>query len=183
MTQQSPPPPLASVQTLSKQPLSTMYAKVRLSIKVVNIGIVLSLLGILFIQPWITLDTRVITLLPIVAIIIATAGCVFSLLGWLSDRTKYYAVREHDIHFGGGLWVKRLTSQPFGRVQHVEVSQGPIERLAGLSKLHVYSAGSGFQSFIIPGLPEQAAQTLRQLISDKASIASKAEAEASGHSQ
>jgi membrane protein YdbS with pleckstrin-like domain len=86
---------------------------------------------------------------------------------WFSDKAKFYALREQDISYFSGLFFKKLVTQPASRIQHVEVSQGPIDRIAGLAKLQVYSAGSGMQTFGIPGLPQELAHQLRQSLTEK----------------
>ncbi|MBT0588085.1 PH domain-containing protein [Alteromonas oceanisediminis] len=80
---------------------------------------------------------------------------------WLADGHKRYAVRSADISYQHGLLSRSLISQPASRIQHIEVSQGPVDRIANLAQLHVYSAGSALQTFSIPGLPTPVAHELR----------------------
>jgi membrane protein YdbS with pleckstrin-like domain len=57
-----------------------------------------------------------------------------------------------------------VTSVPFVRVQHVDTQRGPVERLAGLASVVVYTAGSRGADVTIPGLrPERAEQLREQL--------------------
>jgi uncharacterized protein len=60
----------------------------------------------------------------------------------------------------GVLWRHRV-SVPLGRVQHADVSQGPLQRYFGLGKLKVFTAGT-YQPFVeIDGLKHETAIELR----------------------
>jgi membrane protein YdbS with pleckstrin-like domain len=50
---------------------------------------------------------------------------------------------------------------PFVRVQHVDSQRGPIERLAGLSSVVVYTAGSRGADVTIPGLRPERAEAIQ----------------------
>lgn len=71
-----------------------------------------------------------------------------------------YAEREHDVYLTNGLWFRNLTCVPYGRMQMVEVSSGPIDRMFGLASVEmVTSSTSG--TVTIPGLDKDAAAALR----------------------
>jgi len=53
---------------------------------------------------------------------------------------------------------------PVRRMQHVDLSRGPIERLFGLATLVVFTAGNEGSAFRVPGLPVHVAQELRDRI-------------------
>ena len=53
---------------------------------------------------------------------------------------------------------------PVRRMQHVDLTRGPIERLFGLSTLVDYTAGNEGSAFRIPGLRLRRAQDLRDRI-------------------
>ena len=61
---------------------------------------------------------------------------------------------------GRGVMVRRLSVVPYGRMQFVEVTAGPIERLFNLStvKLHTAAAASDAR---IPGLESSESARLR----------------------
>ena len=50
---------------------------------------------------------------------------------------------------------------PVNRMQHIDLSRGPIERLFGLASLVVFSAGNEGAAFRVPGLAVQRAESLR----------------------
>src|SRR5580658_4817809 len=78
-------------------------------------------------------------------------------------RAWRYQERHEDLLVARGVLVQRLSVVPYGRMQFVEVTAGPIERLFNLStvKLHTAAAASDAR---IPGLdPEEAARLRDQL--------------------
>lgn len=60
----------------------------------------------------------------------------------------------------GVLW-RTVTHVPRSRVQHTDVSQGPVERRYGLGTLVVYTAGSDHARVSLPGLAWETALALR----------------------
>jgi uncharacterized protein len=54
------------------------------------------------------------------------------------------------------------TVVPFGRIQHIDVSQGPIQRPNGLATLTVHTAGNHNSSVSLPGLTHQDAIAMRE---------------------
>lgn len=101
---------------------------------------------------------------------------IFILVGWLlivgffilisykGYEYKGYALRERDIIFKKG-WIWRSTTiVPFNRIQHTEIDQGPIERMFGLSKLKIFTAGGASSDLKIPGLLPETANKLKDYI-------------------
>ncbi|MEO0462400.1 MAG: PH domain-containing protein [Pseudomonadota bacterium] len=56
------------------------------------------------------------------------------------------------------------TVVPFGRVQHIDVDQGPIERAYGIATLTLHTAGSHNASVHLPGLAHGDAVEIREEI-------------------
>ena len=63
----------------------------------------------------------------------------------------------------GILW-RSDTVVPFGRVQHIDVDQGPLERFFGIATLTLHTAGTHNASVDLPGLGEEHARDLREEI-------------------
>lgn len=63
-----------------------------------------------------------------------------------------------------GLWFRSDTVVPFGRVQHIDVTQGPLERAYGLATLVVHTAGTHNASVSLPGLAQDDAAAMRETI-------------------
>lgn len=82
---------------------------------------------------------------------------------------KGYLVRENDISFQKGLIVYKLTTVPFNRIQHVEVTQGVLAKALKLSSIKLYTAGGNASDLSIPGLKEETAQKLKEFLSEKIS--------------
>ncbi len=77
---------------------------------------------------------------------------------------KGYALREKDITYKSGLIFFHMASIPFNRIQHCEVTQGPLARLFDLASVKVYTAGGSSSDLSISGLTKERAQKLRDFI-------------------
>ncbi len=71
-----------------------------------------------------------------------------------------YALREDDLVFRKGLMWSRMVAVPYGRLQMVEITRGPIERMLGLATLSSVTAAES-TNIAIPGLPPEEAEGLR----------------------
>lgn len=83
-------------------------------------------------------------------------------------RSRNFALREHDLIYRTGVFWRSETVQPLKRVQHVELTRGPLEKRMALASLAVYSAGSGSATFTIPGLEYTDAERLRDYLLEPA---------------
>jgi membrane protein YdbS with pleckstrin-like domain len=94
-----------------------------------------------------------------------TVICFLSFrLSYLNFKNKAFAVRAHDIIYQTGWLTKSLHVCPFNRIQHCSVDAGVFERDLGISKLKIYSAGGNDSDIVIPGLTQEQAHELRDLI-------------------
>ena len=73
-----------------------------------------------------------------------------------------YAISEDRLRVARGIWFRSDTVVPFGRVQHLDVQRGPLERMYGLSTLVLHTAGNHNASVSLPGLEEEQAITMRE---------------------
>jgi uncharacterized protein len=80
-------------------------------------------------------------------------------------RAWRYQERHEDLIVARGVMVQRLSVVPYGRMQFVEVTAGPVERLFRLStvKLHTAAAASDAR---IPGLETEEAARLRDRLTE-----------------
>ena len=80
-------------------------------------------------------------------------------------RAWRYQERNEDLIVARGVMVQRLSVVPYGRMQFVEVTAGPVERLFQLStvKLHTAAAASDAR---IPGLERAEAARLRDRLTE-----------------
>lgn len=81
-----------------------------------------------------------------------------------------YAVREKDIIYNSGLFWRSSIAIPFNRVQHCEVSIGPIDRMFGLSALKIFTAGGSSSDLGIDGLKPDTSNRLKDYITQKTGI-------------
>jgi uncharacterized protein len=77
-----------------------------------------------------------------------------------SLRSWGYAERVDDLLVRRGLLYRRLSIVPYGRMQFVDVTAGPLERMFGLATVQLHTAAAASDASI-PGLPPQEAARLR----------------------
>lgn len=82
---------------------------------------------------------------------------------------RRYAARGHALSADRLRVVKGIlfhsdTVVPFGRVQHIDVDRGPVERYYGLATLQLYTAGSHNDVVALPGLAHEDALEMRETI-------------------
>lgn len=75
-----------------------------------------------------------------------------------------YAFTDRELHVASG-WLTRVhTIVPVSRVQHIDVSQGPIERSAGVATLSLHTAGTENSLVVLPGISRARAEEIRDAI-------------------
>ncbi|WP_411803311.1 PH domain-containing protein [Arthrobacter sp. LAPM80] len=79
-------------------------------------------------------------------------------------RAIGYAERNEDLLIRGGIMFHRVMVVPYGRMQYVDVTMGPLERMLGLSTIHLHTASPGTNA-MINGLPAAEAARLREQLS------------------
>ena len=79
----------------------------------------------------------------------------------LAYRYTSYRVTDAFFRFRHGVLWRSVISVPKSRVQHTDVSQGPIERQFGLATLTVHTAGTEHASVSLDGLPHATALAIR----------------------
>lgn len=76
-------------------------------------------------------------------------------------RYARYRVTDADIEIHRGVIWRRIINVPRSRVQHTDVSQGPLERSYELSTLIMHTAGTEHSRVALPGLARPDALALR----------------------
>jgi len=79
-------------------------------------------------------------------------------------RSRGYAMGEDRLRVVRGMLFRKDTVVPFGRVQHLDVEQGPLERYFGLATLTMHTAGTHNASVRLPGLLRADAVAMRETI-------------------
>ena len=75
-----------------------------------------------------------------------------------------YAMGPDSLRVARGFLFHTDTIVPFVRVQHIDVGQGPIERMCGVSQLVVHTAGTHNSIVTLPGLAPETAAEMRDAI-------------------
>ncbi|OIJ65847.1 PH domain-containing protein [Streptomyces mangrovisoli] len=98
-------------------------------------------------------------LLPLAA---AAWGWVLLGRNWRSWR---YAERADDLLLSRGVLWRQETVVPYGRMQLVEVTSGPVERYFGLARVQLHTAAAATDA-AIPGLDPAEAERLRDRLTE-----------------
>lgn len=100
--------------------------------------------------------------LPVHLIVAAvvTVLLVNAVLAFRRVRAIGYILREDDLLFRRGIMFERVIAVPYGRLQLVDVTRGPLLRVLGLATLKFVTA-SATTGVNLPGLPEAEAEALR----------------------
>ena len=75
-----------------------------------------------------------------------------------------YSVDEQGIEIRRGIYFRVVINVPRSRVQHIDVSQGPLERRYGLGTLVVYTAGTDHAKVELGGLAHGRALLIRDYL-------------------
>ena len=118
--------------------------------------------------PFILAEHGFLLAIPVVALLLAL------LIGSLMVKqtgAKGIALRERDIAYQSGLYWRKVVVLAFNRVQHVEVSSGPLQRKFGLATLKFFTAGGSSVDLKVDGLARKRAQQIRAFVLSKSEIA------------
>jgi len=100
--------------------------------------------------------------IPIAAFLLVAA---WGALAWfwpvVEHRYASYRLTEDDIEIHGGVLWRKASTVSRSRVQHTDISQGPLERNFGLARLHIYTAGTEHSKVTLHGLDHALALAIR----------------------
>ena len=130
---------------------------------------------------WTLVTAVTVTLLGLVHLWAAVVGLVvaFVLLAWMwlvvgrTVRSWGYAERADDLLVTRGVLRRQLVVVPYGRMQFVDVTAGPLDRRFGLATVQLHTAAAATDA-TIPGLVPAEAARLRDR------LAARGEATAAG---
>lgn len=108
------------------------------------------------------------SILPVFAAAYAFSAVLISVYTKLRYQAWSFELREDHLYIEHGVFKKVKTMVPFVRIQHVDSQRGVIERLSGLSKVIVYTAGSRGADVTVPGLLPQEAEDMQEKLRDVA---------------
>ena len=102
---------------------------------------------------------------------VALAVVVVLLAGWgwwlvgRNARAWGYAERDDDLYVKHGAMFRELVAVPYGRMQFVDITAGPLEQLYGIATVRLHTA-SPRTNARIPGLPADEAARLRDRLTE-----------------
>jgi membrane protein YdbS with pleckstrin-like domain len=103
--------------------------------------------------PWVWIPAGVIAL-----------ACLWSLVITPRQARSYgYQLRRDDIVFRRGILWQRMVAVPYGRMQLIDITHGPIDRGFGIAQLKLVTAAAT-TGVTIPGLTQDAAERLRDTL-------------------
>lgn len=99
------------------------------------------------------------------SVIILVAGLALS---WLWPPAYYrrlrFGIDATGIAIERGIFWRSRIAVPRARIQHTDVSQGPLQRRYGVGTLKLYTAGSRHTKIELPGLAHAEAIALRDAL-------------------
>jgi len=149
-------------------------------------------------EPWVRVSPRLITLRRLLLVVIGApvaviAGVLFGLItlwlgivvavagllgvawGWFvvgrAVRSWGYAERVDDLLVTRGILNRALVVVPYGRMQYVDVTAGPLDRRFGLSTVQLHTAAAATDARI-PGLVPAEAARLRDRLAARGEASS-----------
>lgn len=78
-------------------------------------------------------------------------------------RAYGYQLRDDDLVFRKGILWQRVVAVPYGRMQLVDITHGPLDRGFGIAQLKLVTAAAT-TGVVIPGIPQASAETLRDTL-------------------
>lgn len=96
-------------------------------------------------------------------VLLSIAGMAWIAWKWpaVEHRHRAYRIDANGIEIRRGVWWRNAIHVPRSRIQHTDVSQGPIERGFGLATLHIFTAGTEHAEVALGGLSHETAMAVR----------------------
>ncbi|MEX0913665.1 MAG: PH domain-containing protein [Demequina sp.] len=100
------------------------------------------------------------------------AGAVVALALWVSVVIRWqvkahaWAERDDDLIVKRGRFFRSVTVVPYGRMQYVEVDQGPLARLLKIARVQLHTASPGTDAHLA-GVPVEEAARLRDRLTER----------------
>jgi len=112
---------------------------------------------------WVASGILALGLLLLPLWLVAIGALAWHLQRWpaIAYRHTSYRVDEAGLEILRGVYWRTITNVPRSRIQHTDVSQGPLERRHSLGTLVVYTAGTQHSEVTLAGLEFTIAQRIR----------------------
>lgn len=101
----------------------------------------------------------------VAAVVVLLLGA--ALLWFVTRRVRAwgYAEREDDLLVRRGVMFRRLSVIPYGRMQFIDVTAGPVERVFGLATVRMHTAAAASDARV-PGLAADEAARVRDRLAE-----------------
>jgi uncharacterized protein len=99
------------------------------------------------------------------AVVVLALGATLAWFVRRRFRAWRYQERHEDLMVARGVLVRRLSIVPYGRMQFVEVTAGPVERVFKLSTVRLHTAAAASDARI-PGLEQAESARLRDRLTE-----------------
>ncbi|MBA3666377.1 MAG: PH domain-containing protein [Sphingomonas sp.] len=150
----------AEVLTANLQPVEPAYRNALRLRAAIFWGPVL--VGALVLDRLVLADTAVGGLVPALVALLGLGGVV------VGPNRVYrrlgYAIDGRLLRIARGWLFHTDTIVPFVRVQHIDVTEGPVDKLFGIATLVVHTAGTHNSIVTLPGLSPTRAADIREAI-------------------
>lgn len=140
--------------------LARAYVWVRListALLVVLVAAAATVVSLLSRQPWVWIPAGVFLVILVWTLVITPRQA----------RSYGYQLRRDDLVFRRGILWQRIVAVPYGRMQLVDITHGPLDRGFGIAQLKLVTAAAS-TGVTIPGLTQEAAERLRDTLVDVA---------------
>jgi len=97
----------------------------------------------------------------IVAPVLALVAFILVFLPQRKWKRWGFSDAQEQLRVARGWMFRTDTIVPFKRIQHIDLGEGPVERLFGLASLTVHTAGTHNSIVTLPGLARADAEAMR----------------------
>lgn len=114
----------------------------------------------------------VVAVLTVHVVAFVVLAVVVALLGWLvwliprQVSAIAYAEREDDLLIRRGILFRQMMVVPYGRLQYVDVSEGPVARRFGVATVQLHTASASTDG-TVPGVTPAEAGRLRDQMTSR----------------
>ncbi len=155
---------IPTVDSVVFEPVSKTY----LSILIVNrVSICIAIYLALFSIKLVSSNNLISRYFWVILSIVSAFFIINIIIVILGFSKRGYALRSQDIIYTKGLLINDVTTVPFIRIQHIEISRSFIARKLNLATLNIYSAGDAGDDLSIKGLPFDVASKLNAHITNR----------------
>ena len=140
--------------------ISRKYIVVQLISHALFLALVIAaavVLGLVLEQPWVWIPAGAVVAVTLATVIVLPRQA----------RSIGYQLRDDDLVFRRGILWQRMVAVPYGRMQLVDITHGPLDRGFGIAQLKLVTAAAA-TGVTIPGLTQAAAERLRDTLIDVA---------------